>query len=153
MSVEYGGKTVYGASVGIIMLETRFPRILGDIANAMTWPFPVQYRIVPGATPDNVVRKDPRGKNIKDNAAQLWHIWADGDDGDDLDSNAAEQLARIGEFDMAIACWRRIKQSKKNDPEVDKMISDLSIHKTIQEGKYEEAESSTEVRKLCRMNL
>jgi len=60
MSVEYGGKTVYGTSIGVMMLETRFPRIYGDIANAMTWPFPVQYRIVPGATPDKVVRQDPR---------------------------------------------------------------------------------------------
>ena len=60
MSVIYGGKTVYGANVGILMLETQFPRIYGDIANAATWPFPVQYRIVRGATPDKVVRKDPR---------------------------------------------------------------------------------------------
>jgi len=60
MSVTHGGKTVYGASVGILMLETRFPRIHGDIGNAMTWPFPVQYRVVPGATADRVVRQDPR---------------------------------------------------------------------------------------------
>ncbi|MCR9136027.1 MAG: aspartate/glutamate racemase family protein [Alphaproteobacteria bacterium] len=59
MSVEYGGKTVFGANVGIMMLETQFPRIYGDIANANTWPFPVQYRIVRGATPDKVVRNDP----------------------------------------------------------------------------------------------
>ncbi len=59
MTVEYGGKTVFGATLGILMLETRFPRIHGDIANAYTWPFPVQYRIVRGATPDKVVRKDP----------------------------------------------------------------------------------------------
>ncbi|MEM9105251.1 MAG: aspartate/glutamate racemase family protein [Pseudomonadota bacterium] len=59
MSVEYGGKTVYGATIGIMMLETRFPRIHGDIANAYTWPFPVQYRIVRGATPDKVVRNNP----------------------------------------------------------------------------------------------
>lgn len=53
-----GGKTVYGASLGILMLETRFPRIPGDIGNATTWPFPVQFRIVRGATPDKVVRHD-----------------------------------------------------------------------------------------------
>ncbi len=57
--MERGGKTVYGASVGILMLETRFPRIPGDIGNALTWPFPVQYRVVRGATPDKVVRNDP----------------------------------------------------------------------------------------------
>ena len=54
----YGGKTVFGASVGILMLNTRFPRIPGDIGNAGTWPFPVQYKVVPQATPDNVVRGD-----------------------------------------------------------------------------------------------
>jgi Asp/Glu/hydantoin racemase len=58
--MEHGGKTVFGASVGILMLETRFPRIPGDMGNAATWPFPVQYRVVKGATPDIVVRGDPR---------------------------------------------------------------------------------------------
>ncbi|WP_439124629.1 aspartate/glutamate racemase family protein [Marivita sp.] len=53
-----GGKTVFGASVGILMLNTRFPRIPGDIGNATTWPFPVQFKVVSAATPDNVVRGD-----------------------------------------------------------------------------------------------
>lgn len=60
MSDEFGGKTVFGASVGILMLETRFPRIHGDIGNATTWPFAVQYKVVQGATADLVVRQDPR---------------------------------------------------------------------------------------------
>ncbi|MCE8523011.1 aspartate/glutamate racemase family protein [Ruegeria pomeroyi] len=60
MSLQSGGKTVFGATVGILMLETRFPRIPGDMGNAMTWPFPVQYRVVRGASPDKVVRGDPR---------------------------------------------------------------------------------------------
>ena len=59
MGTEFGGKTVYGATVGILMLETQFPRIHGDIGNAWTWDFPVHYRVVQGATPDNVVRGDP----------------------------------------------------------------------------------------------
>ncbi len=57
---EYGGKTVYGATLGILMLETQFPRIPGDIGNATTWPFPVQYRVVRDATPERVVRNDAR---------------------------------------------------------------------------------------------
>ena len=57
--MERGGKTVYGATLGILMLETRFPRIHGDIGNAATWPFPVQYRVVPSATPERVVLGDP----------------------------------------------------------------------------------------------
>ncbi|MDH3263356.1 MAG: aspartate/glutamate racemase family protein [Paracoccaceae bacterium] len=56
---EHGGKTIYGATLGILMLETRFPRVHGDIGNALTWPFPVQYRIVPDATPEKVVLGDP----------------------------------------------------------------------------------------------
>ena len=59
--MEYGGKTIFGANLGVMMLETRFPRIHGDIANACTWPFPVQYRIVKGATPDRVVRRRAEG--------------------------------------------------------------------------------------------
>ncbi|MCR8547873.1 aspartate/glutamate racemase family protein [Salipiger sp. P9] len=60
MQTERGGKTVFGANLGILMLETRFPRIPGDIGNATTWPFPVQYRVVREATPDRVVRNDAR---------------------------------------------------------------------------------------------
>lgn len=56
-----GGKTVYGATVGILMLETRFPRIPGDMGNALTWPFPVLYRVVPQASPDRVVRRRAEG--------------------------------------------------------------------------------------------
>ncbi len=52
--------TTRPASVGILMLETRFPRILGDIGNPHTWPFPVHYRVVQGATAGKAVRDDPR---------------------------------------------------------------------------------------------
>ena len=46
----YGGKTVYGARIGILMLDTKWPRPPGDTGNAMTWPFPVLYKVVPGAS-------------------------------------------------------------------------------------------------------
>jgi hypothetical protein len=59
MTETYGGKTVFGASVGILMLETQFPRIHGDMGNARTWPFPVHYRVVHGASPDRIVRGNP----------------------------------------------------------------------------------------------
>lgn len=51
-----GGKNVYGVPVGVLVLQSRFPRIPGDVGNADTWPFPVQFRVVAGATPDRVVR-------------------------------------------------------------------------------------------------
>ena len=63
-----GGKTIYGVVVGILMLETRFPRIVGDMGNAATWPFPVFYRTVKGATPDLVVRKGAIGRLIQSTA-------------------------------------------------------------------------------------
>ncbi len=57
-----GGKSVYGAAVGILMLDARFPRIPGDMGNALTWPFPVLYRVVRDATPDLVVRRGAAGQ-------------------------------------------------------------------------------------------
>lgn len=59
--IAQGGKSVYGASVGILMLDARFPRIPGDMGNALTWPFPVHYRIVRDASPDLVVRRGAEG--------------------------------------------------------------------------------------------
>jgi hypothetical protein len=59
--IAHGGKALYGARVGILMLETRFPRIPGDMGNGLTWPFPVLYKVVPGATPDRVVRHKSAG--------------------------------------------------------------------------------------------
>ena len=56
-----GGKSIYGARIGILMLEAQFPRIPGDMGNAETWPFPVLYKVVTGATPDRVVRKNAEG--------------------------------------------------------------------------------------------
>ncbi|MBV2360628.1 aspartate/glutamate racemase family protein [Thalassococcus sp. CAU 1522] len=56
-----GGKAVYGAGVGILMLQARFPRIPGDMGNALSWPFPVHYRVVRGASPDRVVRQGAPG--------------------------------------------------------------------------------------------
>ncbi len=60
-NIQYGGKGLYGASVGILMLEARFPRLPGDMGNATSWPFPVHYKIVRGASPDKVVRRRAEG--------------------------------------------------------------------------------------------
>jgi hypothetical protein len=78
--IAWGGKTLYGASVGILMLETRFPRIPGDMGNAETWPFPVLYKVVPGASPRRVVCE--RSEGLLDEflaaAAELVRLGADG---------------------------------------------------------------------------
>jgi aspartate/glutamate racemase len=52
-----GGQNIFGFSVGILMLDTRFPRIPGDMGNASTFPFPVLYHRVRDASPDRVVRQ------------------------------------------------------------------------------------------------
>jgi hypothetical protein len=54
----------HGVSIGILMLDTRFERFNGDIGNARTWPFPVQYREVREATPNRVTR--PEGPDMLD---------------------------------------------------------------------------------------
>ena len=78
--IAYGGKTLYGAGVGILMLETRFPRIPGDMGNAGTWPFPVLYKVVPGASPRRVVCE--RAQGLLDSflaaAEELVRFGADG---------------------------------------------------------------------------
>src|SRR5207302_5544921 len=78
--IAHGGKALYGARVGILMLETRFPRIPGDMGNGLTWPFPVLYKVVPGATPDRVVRHKSQGLTnaFLDAAAELVGLGADG---------------------------------------------------------------------------
>jgi len=55
-----GGYNFYGFSVGILMLDTQFPRIPGDMGNATTFPFPIRYHRVQGASPDLVVRQGAR---------------------------------------------------------------------------------------------
>ncbi|WP_137180864.1 aspartate/glutamate racemase family protein [Roseomonas sp. AR75] len=59
--IARGGKSIYGAPLGILMLEARFPRIPGDMGNAATWPFPVLFRVVRGASPEKVVLQGARG--------------------------------------------------------------------------------------------
>ncbi|CAN0602471.1 unnamed protein product, partial [Ectocarpus sp. 12 AP-2014] len=49
------------APIGILMLQSRFPRIPGDMGHVDTWDFPVVYRVVDKATPDQVVLKEAAG--------------------------------------------------------------------------------------------
>lgn len=59
--IARGGKSIYGAPLGILMLEARFPRILGDMGNGLTWNFPVLFRVVRGASPTRVVEQGATG--------------------------------------------------------------------------------------------
>jgi hypothetical protein len=71
--IARGGKAIYGAPLGILMLEARFPRIPGDMGNGTTWPFPVLYRVVRGASPEKVVLNGASGllQDFLDAAADL----------------------------------------------------------------------------------
>lgn len=53
--------TPSSARIGILALDTRFPRIPGDVGNARTWPFPVRIETVAGATVDRVVHQRAEG--------------------------------------------------------------------------------------------
>ena len=55
MPIYRGGRSIYGVAIGILVLDTKFPRIPGDIGNASTFDFPVRIRMVPGATGQRVV--------------------------------------------------------------------------------------------------
>ncbi|MFM0116865.1 aspartate/glutamate racemase family protein [Paraburkholderia nemoris] len=43
-------RTIHGVSIGILMLDTGFQRLPGDIGHGVTWPFPVQYGLMTGIT-------------------------------------------------------------------------------------------------------
>jgi Asp/Glu/hydantoin racemase len=47
--------------LGILMLDTRFPRIDGDLGNPETFPFPVLVARIAGATPQRVVDEQAAG--------------------------------------------------------------------------------------------
>lgn len=75
-----GAKTVHGARVGILTLETKFPRIVGDVGNAGTWPFPVMYKVVRGATVQRVILEKGKGlgPGFLEAAEELVRDGADG---------------------------------------------------------------------------
>lgn len=41
--------------LGVVMLDTRFPRPPGDVGHPETFPWPVRYRVVPRAWPGEIV--------------------------------------------------------------------------------------------------
>ena len=60
MTIISGGRPFYGESIGVLMLDSQFPRIPGDVGNATTFNFPVRYKVVRGASPSRVVLdRDP----------------------------------------------------------------------------------------------
>ena len=48
----------------------------------------------------------------------------------EVNRHCAQSLARMGQFDMAIACWHRVEENKRNDREAATKISELTLEKT-----------------------
>jgi len=61
MATVRGGKAITGAAVGLLMLETRFPRLPGDVGNMASFAFPLHARVVRDATPSRVVQQRAAG--------------------------------------------------------------------------------------------
>ncbi|MXQ14533.1 aspartate/glutamate racemase family protein [Microvirga makkahensis] len=59
-----GGRAVYGEAIGILVLDTSFPRIPGDVANATTFDFPVRYHVIDAATPEKIVSEADRARAL-----------------------------------------------------------------------------------------
>jgi hypothetical protein len=51
--------------LGILMLDTRFPRIEGDIGNPASFPFPVIYETLQGIGPADAVSREPDRARIR----------------------------------------------------------------------------------------
>ena len=52
------GQVIYGAPIGILLMESSIPFIPGDVGNATTYPFPVVYQVIPGLTTLRMFSKD-----------------------------------------------------------------------------------------------
>ena len=130
-NIAVGGKTVYGGTVGVCMLDTQFPRIHGDIANAKTWSVPVHYRVVPGATPKAAVFEE--GKDILegfiDAAKHLVKMGADG-----ITTNCGflslfqKEMADAVKVPVATSSLMQVQMVQSLLPK-DKKVGILTIHK------------------------
>jgi Asp/Glu/hydantoin racemase len=74
------GKNYYGVSIGVLMVNTRFRRFVGDIGNARTWSFPVQYKVVEAARAADMVALESANllEPFKAAAAELVDEGVDG---------------------------------------------------------------------------
>ena len=60
-------------TLGILMLNTRFPRIPGDIGNPDTFPYGVRYALIEPATVDKIVTADGPAGPIMDAFVEAAH--------------------------------------------------------------------------------
>ena len=113
------------------MLDTRFPRIPGDIANARTWNVPVLYRVVPRSTPRQAVYE--KGEKILDGfieaAKELVKMGADV-----ITTNCGflclfqEKMAEAVQVPVATSSLMQVPLVQKLLPK-NKKVGILTIHK------------------------
>lgn len=61
MAIYKRGDPAGGPPLGILMLNTKFPRVPGDVGNKATFDFPVRYKVVPEADSRRVVKEGDPG--------------------------------------------------------------------------------------------
>ena len=64
----------------------------------------------------------------------------------EINRQLGEALGDQARFDEAIACWNRVLAGKPGDPDAQRAIHKLTVRKTIEKGKYEEAETTQDMR-------
>ena len=62
-----------GPTLGILMLNTRFPRPAGDIGNPVTFPYPVNYAVIEPATVDRIVTAEGPSGEVMDAFVDAAH--------------------------------------------------------------------------------
>lgn len=73
-----GGYTNYGQDIGILMMDTVFPRIIGDIGNANTFTIHVRYRTVRNLPTTGVTEKNFEKLMIKPFLDAAKHLEEEG---------------------------------------------------------------------------
>lgn len=73
-----GGFTNYGQDIGVLMLDTVFPRPRGDIGNARSFDFPVRYKVVKGAVTSRIMGDQPDPELIRPFVAAARELAGEG---------------------------------------------------------------------------
>lgn len=60
----------------------------------------------------------------------------------DVNRQCAMALAERRQYDQAIACWRRVEKERPGDEQAEREVGRLLVEKTIDRGKYEDADES-----------
>lgn len=102
--------------IGVLMLDTAFPRIPGDAGNLSSYPFPVKRRIVPGAGSTDIV-----SSNRPDPALVAKFV------------AAARALEKEGAVGIVSTCGFliHIQQVLAQAVRIPVMVSALSLHVTL----------------------